>query len=113
MLSGQMMSYWAEFAYSGSPGRGRGGDQLEWPAWDDSSAEAPKYIVLDTPADGGLRLASETFSIDRVVAEVMEDPRFTTDRDRCTLLWSLTEWRYLSPEQYAALDVCEAYAFDA
>jgi para-nitrobenzyl esterase len=31
-LSGQMMSYWAEFAYSGSPGQGRGGDLPEWPA---------------------------------------------------------------------------------
>jgi para-nitrobenzyl esterase len=113
MLSGQMMSYWAEFAYSGSPGRGRGGDQLEWPAWDDSSAEAPKYIVLDTPADGGLRLASETFSIDRVVVELMEDPRLATDRDRCTVLRSLTDWRYLSREQYAALDICGSYGFDA
>ena len=112
-LSGQMMSYWAEFAYSGSPGRGRGGGQLEWPAWDDSSTEAPKYIVLDTPADGGLRLASETFSIDRVVAELMEDPRLATDRDRCTVLWSLTEGRHLSQEQYAALGICEAHAFDA
>jgi len=112
MLSGQMMSYWAEFAYSGSPGRGRGGDLPEWRAWDDSSAEAPRYIVLDTPADGGIRLASETFTIDRVVAELREDPRLATDRDRCKLLRNLAEWRYLSQEKYAALDICEGYAFD-
>jgi para-nitrobenzyl esterase len=113
ILSGQMMSYWAEFAYSGSPGRGRGGDLPEWRAWDDSSAEAPRYIVLDTPADGGIRLASETFTVDRVAAELIEDPRLSTDRDRCTVLWGLTEWRYLSQEQYAALDTCRGYPFDA
>ncbi|MEN8160768.1 MAG: carboxylesterase family protein, partial [Myxococcota bacterium] len=29
-LSAAMMSYWAEFAYTGSPGRGRAGDLPEW-----------------------------------------------------------------------------------
>jgi para-nitrobenzyl esterase len=112
-LSGQMMSYWAEFAYSGSPGQGRGGDLPEWPAWDDSSAEAPKYIVFDTPADGGLRLASETFTVERVIAELIDDPRLATGRDRCSVLRGLAEGRYLSREQYAAIDVCASYAFDA
>ena len=112
-LSGQMMSYWAEFAHSGSPGRGRAGDLLEWPAWDDASAEAPKYVVFDTPADGGLRLASETFTVDRVVADLMVDPRLASARDRCAVAQNLTEWRYLSPEKYAAIEICGSYAFDA
>jgi para-nitrobenzyl esterase len=112
-LSGEMMSYWAEFAYSGSPGRGRGGDLLEWPAWDDSSEAAPRYIVFDTPADGGLRLASETFTVEKVVAQLLDDPRLADDHDRCAILRSLTEWRYLSREEYAASDVCGSYLFDA
>ena len=113
ILSGKMMSYWAEFAYNGSPGRGRAGDLPEWPAWDDSSPEAPKYIVLDTPADGGLRLASETFTVDRVVAELTVDPRLASARDRCAVLHALAEWRYLSPEEYAAIDICGSYAYGA
>jgi len=113
MLSGQMMSYWAEFAYSGAPGRGRGGDLPEWLAWDDSSEESPRYIVFDTPADGGLRLASETFTVEKVVAELMEDARLTDDRDRCAILRAMAEWRYLSPETYAATEVCGGYAYDA
>ena len=113
MLSGQMMSYWAEFAHSGSPGRGRAGDLLEWPAWDGASAEAPKYIVFDTPADGGLRLASETFTVDRVVADLMVDPRLASTRDRCAVARDLTEWRYLSREKYAAIEICGSYAYDA
>jgi para-nitrobenzyl esterase len=38
---------------------------------------------------------------------------FGTDRDRCTVLWNLTEWRYLNWEQYVAMDVCGSYAYDA
>ncbi len=113
ILSGQMMSYWAEFAYSGSPGRGREGDLPEWPAWDDSSKEAPKYIVFDSPADGGLRLASETYNVERVIAELIDDPRLAGGGDRCAVLRGLAEWRYLSREQYTAIDVCGSYAYDA
>ena len=112
-LSAQMMSYWAEFAYSGSPGRGRAGDLMEWPAWDDSDAESPRYIVLDTAADGGLHLASETFTLERVVGDLLVDPRLPTARSRCSVLRNLTEWEYLSIEQYAATQVCQDYAYEA
>src|SRR4029450_10009899 len=74
-LSAQMMSYWAEFAHAGAPGRGRGGDLPEWKAWDDSSADAPKYAVFDTPEGGGIRFASEVVPIDQVVAAAVRDPR--------------------------------------
>jgi para-nitrobenzyl esterase len=113
VLSAQMMSYWAEFAHSGSPGRGRGGDLLEWPAWDDSTPEAPRYIVFDSPADGGLSLASETFTLEKVIAQLMDDPRLTDDRDRCAIVRALAEWRYLSQEQYAGTGACGDYAYDA
>lgn len=112
-LSAQMMSYWAEFAYRGSPGRGRAGDLPEWPAWDDSTPDAARYLIFDSPADGGLRLASETFTVEKVVAQLMEDPRLTDDRDRCAILRALAEWRYLSREQYAGVEACGGYAYQA
>ena len=40
-LSDAMMSYWAQFAATGSPGRGRAGDLPEWRAWDDGSPGRP------------------------------------------------------------------------
>jgi para-nitrobenzyl esterase len=112
-LSRQMMSYWSELAYRGSPGRGRGGDLPEWPAWESSSPEAPRYIVFDTPADGGLRLASETFTIERVVAEVMADSLLASNGHRCAVLRSLVEEGYLSREQYAGTAICGPYRYDA
>ena len=45
-LSAMMMSYWAEFAYSGDPGRGRDGTLPRWAPWQDGGET---YAVLDTP----------------------------------------------------------------
>jgi para-nitrobenzyl esterase len=113
-LGAAMMSYWAEFAHRGSPGRGRGGDLPEWKAWD-PAAGAPKYAVLDTPAGGGIRMASETYTMERVVADVVADPRFEDARERCSVLHALTRWDDLSPGDYAAAGggLCRDYALDA
>jgi para-nitrobenzyl esterase len=114
VLSAQMMSYWAEFAYSGSPGRGREGELPEWRAWDDSSPDAPKYAVLDTPEDGGVRLASRTYTMRDVVADLLEDSRLDGARQKCGVLRNLTDWDYLSREDYAAAGgaLCGSYAFE-
>ena len=64
VLGGQMMSYWAEFAAHGNPGRGRDGQLPEWNDW---RADAPLSMLFDTPANGGPRLASEPASREAVV----------------------------------------------
>ena len=48
-LSDQMMSYWANFARTGDPGRGRRGELPAWSAWD-GRPQAHKYLILDTEA---------------------------------------------------------------
>jgi para-nitrobenzyl esterase len=114
-LARAMMSYWAEFAYRGSPGRGRAGDLPEWRAWDPSSEAAPKYALLDTPEGGGIRMASETWTMEKVVAEVLADPRLSLTRDRCGVLHALARWDDLSRAEYAAAGggVCRDYAFES
>jgi para-nitrobenzyl esterase len=114
-LSRQMISYWAQFAHAGAPGRGRGGDLPEWPAWDDSSPDASKYLVLDTPEDGGLRTASETWTIADVVAAIGRDPRLADARDQCAVLRNMADWEYIDPGEYASANgaVCARYALDA
>jgi para-nitrobenzyl esterase len=114
-LSAQMMSYWANFAYTGSPGRGRSGELPEWQAWDDRSIDAPKYAVLDTPEGGGVRMGSKTWTLERVVAETLADPRLGDARDRCAVLRSLALWDYLPRGAYASVGsgLCSPYALDA
>ncbi len=114
-LAAAMMSYWAEFAYTGSPGRGRKAELPEWQAWDASTPAAPRYAVLDTPAGGGIRMASETWTMGRVVTEVLADPRLARARDRCGVLHALARWDDLSRDEYASAGggVCSDYAFEA
>ncbi|MGH7336919.1 MAG: carboxylesterase family protein, partial [Myxococcota bacterium] len=88
-LSDAMQSYWGQFAWTGSPGRGRDGKQPAWTAWDPSGPAAPKYIVFDTEAGGGIRMAHETESTSALIAELARDPAYDPAA-RCDLLAEFT-----------------------
>lgn len=104
-LSDQMMSYWAQFAYEGTPGQGR---KQELPSWE----SAPAYMVLDTPAGGGLRMSNETVTAQAVIAGVDTDPRLKTAEDRCKVLHSLARWsRGFTRADYAAREECKPFGW--
>ncbi len=100
-LSAMMMSYWAEFAWRGDPARGREGTLPRWTAWQNDGA---KYAVLDTPAAGGVRMASESERLADIAAAVLADPSFRDAAERCHLLALLSEWTLDQPphEDYAS-----------
>jgi len=111
-LSRAMMSYWAEFAHNGDPGRGTGGGLPLWRPWDFSIANGLKVMLLDTPADGGLRMSAVTVTREGVLAEIAKDPRFRDVEERCAVYRSLAERsQELSRAEYeAVLDgACAAY----
>jgi para-nitrobenzyl esterase len=113
-LSAQMRSYWAQLAYTGDPGRGRKSDLVPWSAWDDATPESPKYMVLDTEADGGVRMSYETYTKERIIAEVREDPRLPTWRDKCRELRGLALFSELyTSDDYAAEPGCSNLAIAA
>jgi para-nitrobenzyl esterase len=102
LLSAQMMSYWAQFARVGAPGRGRRGELPEWKPWSDAAADAPRYVVLDTPAGGGVRMETDPVTQAEVIAAIDADPRFATQRDRCEMYRRLALWgRAFDEERYA------------
>ena len=96
-LGGKMSSYWAEFAYSGSPGFGILGSQtVEWTAWDDSPG-GNKMITFDTEADGGVGMSDLTITLQDVKDRLLLETGFTTQEQHCgmyaelfagTELWS-------------------------
>jgi para-nitrobenzyl esterase len=115
-LSKSMMSYWAEFAYTGDPGRGRDGEEPRWAAWDDSEPGAAKYLVFDSEEGGGLRMSSETVTQEEVSKRIATDPRFESWRERCEVyrgyvgrIARMDEERYQSVGEGA----CRAYPLDA
>tara|TARA_B100000953_G_scaffold241033_1_gene202704 strand:+ start:844 stop:2703 length:1860 start_codon:yes stop_codon:yes gene_type:complete len=72
-LSNTMMSYWAEFAYTGAPGKGRKGNQIEWRSWDEISPENSKYIIFDSKTDRGIRMTSNAITKESLFASIEKD----------------------------------------
>ena len=102
-LSDSIMAYWAEFAHSGKPGRGRDGGEPEWRPWR-SAADAQRMIVFDTPADGGIRMAADTVTLDGLKARLLADATITDRGERCFTYVSLFR-------RTAAWDAAEYAAF--
>ena len=84
-LSGQMMSYWAEFAYSGDPGKGRSNNLPQWKAW----SESEKYMILDSEEDQGLVMVDSEVTVDSIFNELTTDERFTQD-EKCQSLFRMS-----------------------
>ncbi len=87
-LSASMMSYWTEFAYSGDPGHGRDGAEVEWTPWT-NAPDAPRTIVFDTPRDGGVRMTSEEVTLAGMKARLLADASFDEQRELCRTYVSL------------------------
>lgn len=82
LLGAQMRSYWSEFAENGAPGRGRSGALPLWQAW---NSQGPNLMLLDTAADGGLRMVEEPMTVSMLRQRVARDPGLTDLRSRCAL----------------------------
>ena len=82
-LSRAMMSYWAQFAYTGRPGRGADGRLPRWKRWDPSGGREPERMLLDTRRDGGLRMSPGSVTREDVIRRVADDPRLQSWRERC------------------------------
>lgn len=80
-----MMSYWSEFAYNGDPGSGRNGELKKWEPWS-SPANSSKFLIIDTPKDGGLRMEKQALSYDSLVEKLLLDDRIPNDSIRCMML---------------------------
>jgi para-nitrobenzyl esterase len=88
-LSRAMMSYWANFARTGEPGGD--GDLPRWEPWRESP-DAKRLLVFDTPAGGGIRMASEVPQREAVFAGVRSDTRLGTAERRCRVYAAIMEW---------------------
>jgi para-nitrobenzyl esterase len=82
-LSAAMQSYWAAFARDGDPGRGAQGELPVWSAWNEAG---DRYVVLDTPAGGGIRMSSEVETLEELIAAIEADTSYADAAQRCTTL---------------------------
>jgi para-nitrobenzyl esterase len=82
-LAEAVTSYWTQFAYTGDPGRGRDGSLTPWKAWDPAPG-GPKFVILDTPEGGGVRMHDKALTRDTLLAQFGSDSRMD-DSLRCEL----------------------------
>jgi len=94
-LSHAMMSYWAEFAATGAPGRGRDGKLPLWKPWDESAETSDRFQVFDSEAGGGIRMSSDAMTSTKLVTRLLADDRFASADERCGFIAKLQSWRPL------------------
>ncbi len=99
-LAEEMMGYWAEFARIGKPDRGGRGDLPEWMRWSTAGQGAANLLILDSPSDGGIRVARTTLSRDHVIAAVDAEPELE-QAEKCALFLDLFSRRPdFDPEEF-------------
>jgi para-nitrobenzyl esterase len=103
-LADSMSSYWAEFAYGGAPGRGRDGKQRVWRPWNNSPGRGDKFIIFDTPSDGGIRMSSDTIGLAEVRARLLAETDLGNQQEHCQMyVIALSDSELWDDEEYASL----------
>ncbi len=102
VVSREMRAYWAEFAYTGFPGKGRSGKQLLWQAWNSSEAAAPRLMVFDTESDQGIRMVSDRLSIPDLRKRLLSDASYK-QQDHCDAYKNIFTGEAFNEAEYASL----------
>lgn len=81
-LSKSMMSYWSQMAYTGNPGKGRDGKEVQWLPWENGEGK-PKMIIFDTTWGDGIRMSDDEITPESLKAEFMADTSFKDQKIHC------------------------------
>jgi para-nitrobenzyl esterase len=102
-LSASMMSYWANFAYTGSPGRGRDDREIEWTGWKNGAENNKRLLILDSRADGGIRMSSIRLTREGMRERVINDTSFADQASHCQAYRQLFSGVEFRSGEYATL----------
>ena len=92
-LSRAMMSYWAEFAYTGDPAAGRNKDLPQWASWNNQAGQS-KMLILDTTEGGGIRMSPESVTFKNLVARIEADRSLATQKEKCAMFVKIFHGRF-------------------
>jgi len=82
-----MGEYWANFAYTGKPGRGRSGTLPQCLAWGAGNRQ-----VLDAESDGGVRPEPGVLTMKSLYDQFRADDAFPFAQDKKRLLPGIVSW---------------------
>lgn len=83
-LSQSIMSYWAEFAYSGAPRKGRKGELPQWRIFRYDGNVGEK-LLFDVPDGGGIRMDNSYFTKEEVLRRLTRGTELDSLEARCRL----------------------------
>jgi len=84
-LSSSMTSYWAEFAYTGSPGRGREHKLPKWKSWGEAGQNHGATLIFDTPEDKGIRMSTDITPMEAIKTRLVADTAISDQKLLCGL----------------------------
>ena len=90
-LSIAMQSYWAEFAYSGNPGKGRDNNLPRWKPW---TTSGEKFLILDSENDQGIIMSDYELKRIDEFKRLYADSRIKKEKTRCKFLSNLVSNAY-------------------
>ena len=93
-LAEAMMSYWAEFAYNGNPGKGRKAELPQWKPWNNNGDE--KMLLFDTTDGGGIRMSDDYVTFEKLVSRIKQDETLSSQEAKCRMFakmfYNYFEW---------------------
>ena len=81
-VSISMRSYWANFAYTGSPGTGQEGKQKVWSEWDSSDEAVPRILVIDTD---NIRMEADKLSLEDLRQQFLAEDFSNNQQNGCDM----------------------------
>ena len=97
-LAEAMMSYWAEFAYTGAPGRGRQGDLVKWDPWRNTG---DNLMLFDESKGGGLRMSEVRTNVTDIKQKLINDAVLSSQKERCRAYATLFLHGYQTSDFYS------------
>jgi para-nitrobenzyl esterase len=76
-LAAAMGAYWANFAYTGKPGKGRSGALPEWSAWGSGNKQ-----ILDAKSDGGIHAQQGVLTMQSLYDRYLSDDSFPSAQEK-------------------------------
>lgn len=94
-LEHAMQDYWAEFAHTGNPGKGKSNQLPQWQSWGDKQTQK---LVLDGQPKG-IRMIDHSVSVRDLKQRLKQDDKINSQESRCELYTQLF-WYGLTMEFY-------------
>ena len=96
-----MRSYWANFAYTGNPGRGQNNDLEIWKQWDSSTNDVPRIMIIDT---GDIRMQNDKLSMADLKQQFLAEDFANNPQGACEMYERIFRGEAYSQSEFESMD---------